>query len=53
MTIESLKESMSIAEGITTNASLGLNRGKVRSGISATVQAAVQHAKAMGSEKND
>ncbi|KAL2416523.1 hypothetical protein ABEF95_013025 [Exophiala dermatitidis] len=53
MTIESLKESMSIAEGITINAILGLDRGKVRSGISATVQAAVQHAKTMGSEKND
>lgn len=44
MTIESLKESMSIARGITINALLKLDKGQVRSGISDAVTHAVQYA---------
>lgn len=44
MTIEGLKASMSIAEGITINALLQLDRGHVRSGISDAVRHAVQYA---------
>ncbi|KAL2434864.1 hypothetical protein ABEF95_009633 [Exophiala dermatitidis] len=47
MTIESLKESMSVARGITINALLQLDRGHVRAGISDAVRHAVQYAENM------
>ncbi len=47
MTIESLKESMSIERGITINALLELERGQVRSGISDAVRHAVTYAEGM------
>ena len=47
MTIESLKESMSIERGITINALLELERGHVRSGISDAVRHAVRYAEGM------
>ncbi|KAJ9608631.1 hypothetical protein H2200_006402 [Cladophialophora chaetospira] len=47
MTIESLKESMSIARGITINALLRLEKGQVRSGVSDAVTHAVQYARNM------
>lgn len=43
MTIENLKDSMSIAQGITINALLQLDRGQVRSGISDAVRHAVRY----------
>ncbi|KIV87186.1 pyrroline-5-carboxylate reductase [Exophiala sideris] len=51
MSIESLKESMSVAKGITINALLQLDRGQVRSGISDSVRHAVRYAE--GFTKND
>ncbi|KAH0841342.1 pyrroline-5-carboxylate reductase [Fonsecaea monophora] len=51
MTIESLKESMSIARGITINALLQLDRGQVRAGISDAVRFAAQYSKGMSEEK--
>ncbi|KAI1610689.1 pyrroline-5-carboxylate reductase [Exophiala viscosa] len=44
MSIESLKESMSVARGITINALLQLDRGHVRPGISDAVTHAVHYA---------
>lgn len=46
-TIESFKDSMSIARGITINALLELERGKVRSGISDAVRHAVRYAQGL------
>ncbi|KAF2098803.1 pyrroline-5-carboxylate reductase [Rhizodiscina lignyota] len=48
-TIESLKDSLSIAKGITVNALLQLERGNMRSGISDAVRHAAQYAQAMSS----
>ena len=47
MTIESLKESMSITRGITINALLQLDRGQVRPGISDAVRHAIRYAEKM------
>ncbi|EON62600.1 hypothetical protein W97_01824 [Coniosporium apollinis CBS 100218] len=47
MSIEGLKESMSIANGITINAILELDRGRVRPGISDAVRHAVRYARGM------
>jgi len=51
MTIDSLKESMSVAKGITINALLQLERGQVRSGISDAVRSAAQYSSEMSKEK--
>ncbi|EXJ55459.1 hypothetical protein A1O7_08386 [Cladophialophora yegresii CBS 114405] len=47
MTLEGLKEAMSIPRGITINALLELERGSVRSGISDAVRYAVGYAEGM------
>ncbi|ETI21008.1 pyrroline-5-carboxylate reductase [Cladophialophora carrionii CBS 160.54] len=47
MTIEGLKEAMSIPRGITINALLELERGRVRAGISDAVRYAVGYAEGM------
>ncbi|OAP59706.1 pyrroline-5-carboxylate reductase [Fonsecaea erecta] len=52
MTIESLKESMSVARGITINALLQLDRGQVRAGISDAVKFAVQYSNQMSEGSN-
>ncbi|OQV04957.1 hypothetical protein CLAIMM_09767 [Cladophialophora immunda] len=52
MTIESLKESMSVARGITINALLQLDRGHVRAGISDAVRFAAQYSKKMTDGSN-
>jgi pyrroline-5-carboxylate reductase len=48
MTIEGLKEAMSVPGGITINAVLELERGRVRAGISDAVRFAVRYAEGMG-----
>ncbi|KIW90179.1 uncharacterized protein Z519_08822 [Cladophialophora bantiana CBS 173.52] len=52
MTIESLKETISVAKGITINALLQLDRGKVRSGISDAVRHVVRYSKEMADATN-
>lgn len=47
MTPESLKESMSVPKGITINALLDLERGRVRSGVSDATRNAIKYTKNM------
>lgn len=47
MTVESLKESMSVPRGITINSVLDLERGQVRSGISDAVRNAIKYTRNM------
>lgn len=47
MTPESLKEAMSVPQGITINSALELERGQTRSGISDAVRHAIQYSRNM------
>lgn len=47
MTVESLKEAMSVPKGITINSVLELERGHVRSAVSDTVRHAIHYTRSM------